>query len=916
VEVVGRAAELAVIDVFLDGTSGGFAALVFEGQPGIGKTTLWSEAVRRGTERGYTVLSCRPTAAEATLSYTAVGDLLEPVEDGVYGALPAPQRVALDGVLLRNGAGGRPPARRTVSVAFLSVLRALTTVSPVLVAVDDAQWLDQPSAAVLGFAVRRLDAELVRVVAAVRLGADTGASGTFDRQVGESHRQALSVSPLSRGALHTLLTGRLGSGLTRPDVMRISEASGGNPFYALEIGREFLRAHAPAGAPVPVPADVNGLVVARIRRLPAGTRRALLMCATSGAPTVQLVGEAPLGPAEDAGIVRVMSDGAVRFSHPLFALAVYGSSSARSRGDVHRQLASLVDDEEERARHLALATTAPSEAVAQAVEEGAAHARARGAWESAGELFEHARRLTPPGHSDVAHGRATAAAEHHVHAGNRTRARRLLEELLDEPLAQEMRADALRLLGEISSDDESWAEAERLLVDALAHTADPGLAIRVQLGLSYVRCAALDFAGGDLHVHQALERAEAFGDPALLAEPLAFSAVFDYMCGRGVDWDKVERSVALEDPDRIVPVSWRPTTVAALLHLYVGRLSEARRRLRQIWDSAVDRGDESDLSFIAIWLSWLATWSGDFATAAALADEAASLATLTGSRSMQAWALAQRAYVRAHRGEVAETRRDCAEANALLRSVGLELPRQFLAASLGLLENSLGDAAAAWHACEPLTVVLEQAGIAEPIPAFFLTDALEALIALGQLDRAEALVDVLEARGRELDRAWALATAARCRGLLLAVRGDLADAAASLDAALTEHKRLEMPFERARVLMAKGLIERRARHRGSAKESLQEAAAVFQGLGAALWAQRARKELDRVGIRRPSGDDLTASERRVAELAATGMKNHEVAAALFISAKTVEANLARVYRKLGITSRAELGSRMADHSET
>jgi predicted ATPase len=247
VEVVGRAAELAVIDVFLDATPGGFTTLVFEGEPGIGKTTLWSEAVRRGVMRGYAVLSCRPSPAEATLSYTGVGDLLGPVQDDVYLALPAPQRRALDAVLLRTETGGRPPDRRTVSVAFLSLLRALATMSPVLVAVDDAQWLDRPSAAVLGFAVRRLDAEPLRVVTAVRLAADTDALATFDRHVVETRRQALRVLPLSAAALQKFLTGRLGCDLARPVLVRISEASGGNPFYALE--RSPASCYAPTGPP-------------------------------------------------------------------------------------------------------------------------------------------------------------------------------------------------------------------------------------------------------------------------------------------------------------------------------------------------------------------------------------------------------------------------------------------------------------------------------------------------------------------------------------------------------------------------------------------------------------------------------------------------------------------------------------------
>jgi DNA-binding CsgD family transcriptional regulator len=912
--VFGREAELALADAFLESAAERFGVLCFEGEAGIGKTTVWREVVRRADGRGFRVLSCRPAQAETKLALSAVADLLGPVHSEEFAALPEPQRRALDIALLRVAPSAEPLDPRTLGTAIRSLLAGLSAAGSLLVAIDDVQWLDTTSAMVLTFALRRLTTERLGWLLARRI--PEPARLAADALVPHESLTQRTIGPLTLAALHHVLKDQLDQPLSRPILVRIHEASGGNALFALEIARE-IDAVGPLDAwtHLPVPESLREFLAGRIPALPANAREALFAAAALSHPTAELVervsSAAGLAAAEETGLVRIDDDRVV-FSHPLHASAVYESMSRRSRQELHRRLARLVSDLEERARHLAAATVDPDETVAHMLEEAAALARSRGAWDSAAELLERARSLTPLDRLEEARRRGIVAAERHIHAGDRARARALLEELVAEPLSRPLRAGALRLLGEVSFSDENMAEVGRFLTEALEYADEKRLAATIELGLAWSERTVSDFSGGVPHAYRALELAEAIGDGPLIANALAVCAIFDYLCGRGVDWDKVERSVALEDPDSINPVLWRPSAIAGCLHLWVGHLSDARERLTTVWRTASERGDESDLPFVLLWLGWLETKSGNLTTAAELAEQMAYFTSLTGSQSFQAFVVAQRSLVHAHRGEIAETRRGCAEAAALRERFGNPQIGLWIAASLGLLELSLGNPGATWQACEAMTRAVEKHGMAEPFPAFFLPEALEALIAVGQLDRAEALVDVLEGRGRELDRAWALATGGRCRGLLLAARGELAGAGAALERALVEHERLEMPFELARTLLVKGVIERRARRRRRAKESFEQALAIFERVGARLWAGRAREELERVGLRRSSGDELTAAERRVAELAAQGMTNREVAAALHLSPKTVEANLARIYRKLGIGSRAELGARMAD----
>jgi ATP/maltotriose-dependent transcriptional regulator MalT len=270
-----------------------------------------------------------------------------------------------------------------------------------------------------------------------------------------------------------------------------------------------------------------------------------------------------------------------------------------------------------------------------------------------------------------------------------------------------------------------------------------------------------------------------------------------------------------------------------------------------------------------------------------------------------------RAAVAAYAGRQHDARRDASEAQAAIAPLGQIVLTAWSITVLGFLEVSLGNYGAALKVLKPLLSTLDVAAT-EIFVASFVPDAVEALVALDRLAEAEPLIDALEHNGARLDRPWMLAVGARCRAMLLAAHGDVDAASLTAQQAMVEHERLPMPFECARTQLLLGQLQRRLGHRDAATRTLRVALETFERLGTPLWADRTRAELARADVssRRPASG-LTPSEQQVAELAATGMKNRDVATALFISPKTVEANLARIYRKLGIHSRAELGRLMA-----
>jgi AAA ATPase domain len=469
--VLGRDAELGQIEAWLAAApAGARPVLVIEGEPGIGKTTLWAEATGRARAAGWHVLSCRPAASDTGLPHVGLADLLRTIPGEAFARLPAPQRRALGVALLREEAGGIDLDPRAVGTGLTALLGLSADDGPLMLAVDDAQWLDPASARALAFALRRLDDRQLRLVAAVRTegpaGQRTGAFAAVEAALDRQAVTRIAVGPLSVAAIHQMFARTLGSSFARPVLVRIHRAAGGNPFYALEIGREVQRLGVPSPSqPLPIPDDHRDLALLRLRRLPRATRDVLALVAAMARPSTADLDLDALAPAELAGIVRVRSGDRAEFTHPLFASALYSSLPEASRRRLHRDLAGRAASPEERARHLALAADGPDEATAAALDEAAAAAAARGAADVAVELKELACKLTPPQDRPAVVRRDLELAERRYFAGDPSGARRELDRSLASLPAGEDRARVLLELGSLL-----WVQGE----------SDQGLALMSQ----------------------------------------------------------------------------------------------------------------------------------------------------------------------------------------------------------------------------------------------------------------------------------------------------------------------------------------------------------------------------------------------------------------------------------------------------
>jgi len=372
----------------------------------------------------------------------------------------------------------------------------------------------------------------------------------------------------------------------------------------------------------------------------------------------------------------------------------------------------------------------------------------------------------------------------------------------------------------------------------------------------------------------------------------------------------VRRALESERPEANIPIAFRPTVQNAMLMAWSGELDRARDALASIRRGCLERGEEGELVYVSFHSCFVAIWLGDLTEAGQLAEDTVERARQLGGNVSLFVAFTTRAAVRAYAGQEDGARSDLLEATAASERSGYVTMAEWPVTVLGFLEVSLGNYPAALTTLSPLLTKFAAAPDAtEIIAASFLPDVIEAFLDVDRLDDAEPLIELLERNGTRLDRPWMLAVGGRCRAMLSLAHGDIDEARRAAEQAMIEHARIPMPFERARTQLLLGELQRRRGHEQDAMASFTEAQQVFERLGTPLWGARARVALDGNDIRRP---DLSPSEQRVARLTASGMTNGEVAAALFISPKTVEFHFARIYRKWGIRSRAELGRHMRE----
>jgi DNA-binding CsgD family transcriptional regulator len=919
--VIGRDAELEIVTHFLDATASGPAALMMRGEAGIGKTTIWQAATALARQASYTVLSSRPGPAESDLPYVGLGDLLAHVPGDVVSRLAAPQRRALDVALLRVDAGSSPLEQRAVSSAALNVVVELARSAPVLVAIDDLQWLDPPSVRVLRFAVRRMSSARIGILVASRSGGPDDDPLRLADAFPPERLDRLIVGPLELSAVDRLLRCQLHTSFLAPTLRRLHDTSAGNPFFAIELGRALLDpdTYAVPGQPFPAPSSLPQLLGARLDRIPPPARQALLAASALARPTVDLVlaatasdGVTPahLDQAVDAGVVTVHGGG-VRFTHPLLASVLYAEASGEERRRLHRRLAGLVADPEEGARHLGLSADGPDADIAAALENAARLAASRGAPDAAARLLQQAAELTHANAlSDVTRFNLDAADQHFA-AGDTAQARLLLERVSSMSGAGVTRARALHRLGRLSVLDGDVVAAPPLLQAAL-HEVGDDLALRASIERDLV--FALAQVGPISQVvpraRAALEAAEASGQPILIAEAMEYLCMAEALTGDEIDPELLDRAVVLDQQVGMAPQLKHPGIATgrfplALTLKLTDDFEPARQLLKSLQAEHLDHGDEGALAPVLFHLGELECWAGNWTVAAGLAQATHDLASRTGQAAAERRALAIDAMVASYRGDAQTVHSTATASLALAEQAGDSLSVIRSLKSLGVLALSIGDAEDASRHLER-AIALEAGMGHDPAVVRVVPDAIEAFLAVGRLSDAALLVEDLETRAARSGRVWARATGARCRGLLEAASGRLADAQHALETAVHAHERLSQPFERARTLLALGSVQRRAKQKRAARDSLEEALRVFDGLGATLWAAKTRAELGRIAGRTTSRVALTETENQVARLVAEGQTNREVALTLFMSVKTVEVNLTRIYRKVGVTSRREL----------
>ncbi|WP_329268162.1 helix-turn-helix transcriptional regulator [Streptomyces sp. NBC_01451] len=895
--------------------------VLLHGPAGMGKSALVAALM---TSPAGTVLHCSPVPEESGLPFVGLVDLFARVPESCLAALAPEPRAVLRAALLhhREPADGR--SRLAVRVAVLEVLRVLAAAGPVLLVVDGLQWLDEPTAEVLAFAVRRVEGLDLRVVTAERV-----ADGEQPERLCccPPDTLELPVPPLGDDEVAHLVRGVAGADLP-PGVLRaIQDTATGNPLYAVELARAAPRdaASLGLGRPLPVPRRLRDRLLEPVRPLPPTARHTLLVTSAAAHPTLTLLRAAglpdpaaDLAEAERLGVAAADADGTVRFRHPLIRAAVYTDAPEHGRREVHTLLARAVTEPVERARHLALAHPYEDETTARSLMSAAETARRDGTPDAAFELAGLAVLRTPADRPSDRADRLLAAAEYACDGGRSEEAGQAAGTVLAGSGSARQRALARVIL--LRNAGQALEGTRDLIGEGLRDAAgDP----EAEAWLHYwaavrgLLCGELEEAAR--HARRAARQAHRAGDTDTRIGALATLARVLSLAGEPVAADAaLEEALALTGGADAGPESWGLIRMRAILALDSDRVTEAGERVTRLLAEIGEFAGVEETVATLVALTRIQVRAGHCREALRTAAHCSRTLAETGVQTapaLYAAALAATAGGSADEaGRLAEQAVRASEADGdrlfLLRALAV----------LGQAELLAGDPRGAAAAVEVLHRVKELGEAmcaADPPLLHWYADLAEALVVLGETDEAGAVLHDARTRMSGDAPGSVLAALERAEGLREAALGRAKEGAVRLRTAVDRLRRLPLPVELVRALVALGTVERRSRRRSAARTVLREALETAQRIGAAPLVTRARDELARVDAGERGGEtgagepELTPTEARIAELVGGGATNREVAAKLFISVKTVEGALSRVYRKLGVRSRTALAHAMA-----
>jgi DNA-binding CsgD family transcriptional regulator len=888
--------------------------LLLEGPAGIGKTTLWQAGLEQIPRNKASVILARPSHAEQQLSYSGLRDLVRGMlnHDSLAFSRLAPHVERA----VRSAVRIVPPTKMpidalTVAAGVRDALVGLAEAGPVVVAIDDIQWLDDASATVLTHVLRR-SVGAVSLLLTRRTEPDA-----TERLELPDWVERLVVKKLKHDAVLELLASRWERGRGTQIATTIAEISAGSPFVAIELIRVNL--HADVTGPAEVPMHLAAGHADRIRQLSADSRETLLFAALCSQPTLTLLAAAVDAPAEavaqlvleavDAGVAEVEGE-TVRFCHPLYASSAITVAGDRAARSAHAELATLSSDPEQIAVHLDAATIGPNDRVAEALFAAARSVLHRGAT-SAGESLARRAFDRAEGNGAIRSQASVILAEAKFLRGDLRGAERMLVEALDRwPDAPS--ADARIMLFRVIF-EQDFTRASTYLDEAIAVTERGPRYVDLLIWKAQVLTGELRMAEAEAAATEAHQLATDLGDPGLLAETAAVTVVVAFLAGHGFHRKKLVDAVSMRDPTRPWQPIADPLLIASLCHNWVGEHQEAV-------DAALALAVHLDLREPSL-LDGFTLWAG-VASACALGQSdvalrlqhRSSIAGETGVGYFLASSRLSSAYLNAYSGHAEGA---IAAVNALIeatQAIGMTMPQMpmvtALPLALALNINARYDEVDA--RVGPLARFAMAVNYPEPGVVAWIAEWAEALVALGRVDEAIVALDWLGERADALERVWVQGLVARGRAHVALRRGELDEAVDHSERAVKLLSDPPNPFEVARSQLFLGNVLRQQRRRRDAAVEFTRALDFFERSGLSEMSERTRAEIRRVAWRPAKTDELTASEHSVAVLAAAGRTNREIAAQLYVNEKTVEAHLSRAFRKLGVRRRIDLRDKLPD----